>query len=89
MDNRVSYNNLFELLAEKGMTKSELATEVGLSSATLAKLAKGQVISMNKLIDICQYLNCSFDDVVSSLLSWLDSLDIKRDFSSLHHPDDE
>lgn len=70
MDNRVSYNNLFELLAEKGMTKSELATEVGLSSATLAKLAKGQVISMNKLIDICQYLNCSFDDVVEIVPDW-------------------
>lgn len=32
----------------------------------------------------CFSLNdCSFDDVVPSLLSWLDSLDIKRDFSSL------
>ena len=32
----------------------------------------------------CFSLNdCSFDDAVSSLLSWLDSLDIKRDFSSL------
>ena len=70
MDNRVSYNNLFELLAEIGITKSELATEVGLSSATLAKLAKGQVISMNKLIDICQYLNCSFDDVVEIVPDW-------------------
>lgn len=77
MNNKVNYNHLFELLAEKGMTKSELATNVGLSSATLAKLAKGQIISMNKLIDICRYLNCSFDDVVE-IVSDGDKYGIKR-----------
>lgn len=61
---KVSYNNLFKLLIDANLTKTEFAEEIGLSSGTLAKLSKGQAISMDKLIDICDYFNCTFDDVV-------------------------
>ena len=61
---KVSYNNLFKLLIDANLTKTELAEKIGLSSGTLAKLSKGQAISMDKLIDICDYFNCTFDDVV-------------------------
>ena len=61
---RVSYNNLFKLLIDENLTKTEFAERIGLSSGTLAKLSKGQEISMDKLIDICDYFNCTFDDVV-------------------------
>lgn len=61
---RINYNNLFKMLIDMNLTKTEFAECVGLSSATLAKLSKGQAISMEKLIDICDYFNCTFDDVV-------------------------
>lgn len=61
---KVSYNNLFKLLIDANLTKTEFAEEIGLSSGTLAKLSKGQAISMDKLIDICDYFNCTFDDIV-------------------------
>lgn len=61
---KVNYNNLFKLLIDKDLTKTELAEKIGISSGTLAKLSKGQTISMDKLIDICDFLNCTFDDVV-------------------------
>lgn len=61
---KVSYNNLFKLLIDANLTKTEFAEKIGLSSGTLAKLSKGQAISMDKLIDICNYFNCTFDDVV-------------------------
>ena len=61
---RINYNNLFKILIDKNLTKTEFAELVGLSSGTLAKLSKGQAISMEKLIDICDYFNCTFDDVV-------------------------
>ena len=61
---RINYNNLFKMLIDVNLTKTEFAERVGLSSATLAKLSKGQAISMEKLIDICDYFNCTFDDVV-------------------------
>lgn len=36
----VTYNNLFKLLIDKGLNKTEFAREVGISSNTLAKLSK-------------------------------------------------
>lgn len=61
---KINYNNLFKILIDNHLTKTEFAEKVGLSSRTLAKLSKGQAISMEKLIDICDYFNCTFDDVV-------------------------
>lgn len=61
---RLNYNNLFKLLIDNDLTKTEFAERVGLSSGTLAKLSKGQAISMEKLIDICDFFDCSLNDVV-------------------------
>ena len=51
-------------MIDANLTKTKFAEKIGLSSGTLAKLSKGQAISMDKLIDICDYFNCTFDDVV-------------------------
>lgn len=51
-------------MIDANLTKTEFAEKIGLSSGTLAKLSKGQAISMDKLIDICDYFNCTFDDVI-------------------------
>ena len=61
---KVNYNNLFKMLIDMNLTKTEFADKIGLSSGTLAKLSKGQTISMDKLIDICDYLHCTFYDVI-------------------------
>ena len=60
----ISYNRLFKLLIDKGMKKTELANEVGITPNTLAKLSKNELVSMETLIKICKYLECSFDDIV-------------------------
>lgn len=60
----VSYNRLFKLLIDKGMKKTELANAAGLTPNTLAKLSKNELVSMETLIKICRYLECSFDDIV-------------------------
>ena len=51
---RISYNNLFKLLIDKGMKKTELAEAAGLTPATLARLSKGQTVSMETIIKICE-----------------------------------
>lgn len=60
----ISYKPLFRLLLEKDMTKTELRTEVGFSTATLAKLSKGEYISLETIENICKYLNCKIEDVI-------------------------
>lgn len=49
------------------MKKTELAKEIGLNPNTLAKLSKNEIVSMETLIKICKFLNCTFDDVIEIL----------------------
>ncbi len=44
--------------------KSEFAHEVGISSNTLAKLSKNELVSLEVLVRICRQLDCSLGDVV-------------------------
>ena len=60
----VSYNNLFKLLIDKGMNKTEFRTRVGISEGTLAKLSKNENVSMDILIRICRKMECTLDDIV-------------------------
>ena len=60
----VSYNNLFKLLIDKGIKKTELAKMADISQTTLAKLSNNQYVSMDVLVKICDSLDCSFDAIV-------------------------
>lgn len=66
---RISYNNLFKLLIDKGMKKTELAAAAGLTPATLARLSKGQTVSMETIIKICECLDCRIEDVIELIPS--------------------
>ncbi len=61
---KVCYNNLFKLLIDKRMKKTDLAREAGLTPATLARLSKDEIVSMETIIKICECLNCRIEDVV-------------------------
>ena len=60
----ISYKPLFRLLLERDMTKTQLREAVGFSSATLAKLSKGEYISLETIESICKYLDCRIEDVI-------------------------
>ena len=60
----ISYKPLFRLLVDRDMTKTDLRTELGFSSATLAKLGKGEPISGAVIEKLCTYFRCQVGDVV-------------------------
>ena len=62
----ISYKPLFRLLLERDMTKTQLREAVGFSSATLAKMSKGEYISLETVENICKYLNCKIEDVIET-----------------------
>lgn len=64
----VCYNKLFKLLIDKELNKTTFAKEVGISSNTLAKLSKNELVSMEILVKICRYFNCGLDDIVDVVL---------------------
>ena len=59
----VSYEGLYEQLQKKGITKTALAEQIGISSRTIAKIAKGQRLSERTLQRIADYMNCRIDDL--------------------------
>ena len=60
----VSYNKLWKLLIDKGMTKTDLRLAAEMSTTTLAKLGKNKTVSMDIMLRICNVLGCSFDDIL-------------------------
>ncbi len=63
----VSYNGLWKLLIDKNMKKMDLVENenIGISSSTLAKMSRGEAVSMSILEKICQELDCDFGDIIS------------------------
>lgn len=62
---KVSYNGLWKLLIDNNMKKKDLIEKLDISSATLAKMSKGESVSMDVLKRICLYLHCNICDIVS------------------------
>ncbi len=60
----VSYNGLWKLLIDKNMKKVDLIDRIGISSSTLAKMSKGEIVSMNVLEKICDELDCDYCDII-------------------------
>jgi len=61
----ISYNGLWKLLIDKNKKKTDLIEDIGISSSTLAKMSKGDAISINILEKICEKYNCDFGDLIS------------------------
>ncbi len=61
---RISYNKLWKLLIDKNMNKQDLKKVSGISSASVAKLGKGDNITTDVLIRICTALECDIADIM-------------------------
>ena len=65
---RISYRPLWIKLAEREMTKKQLREASGISTASLAKLGKGENITTDVLMKICEALNCNISEIVETVL---------------------
>lgn len=63
-DMRFSYNPLWKLLIDKGLNKAKLREMTGISSASIAKLGKGDNVTTDILLRICVALECDLQDIV-------------------------
>ena len=46
------------------MTKTQLRESIGFSTSTLAKMTKGEYVSLETIDNICQYFNCRIEEVI-------------------------
>lgn len=61
----IKYYRLFDLLNRRGMKKTDLLEII--SSPTLAKLSKGEVIKTDIIDKICLFLGCQPEDIMEVL----------------------
>lgn len=60
----VSYNRLWKLLIDKGITKTEMRKKAGISTSVLAKMGKNETVSMDTLARISAAMECRLDEIV-------------------------
>jgi len=63
----ISYEGLEKALKAKGIGKTELSAELGLSSRTIAKIAKGEKLSARSIQKIADYLGESPDAIMREI----------------------
>ncbi|MDO4330608.1 MAG: helix-turn-helix transcriptional regulator [Lachnospiraceae bacterium] len=61
----ISYNGLWKIMIDKELQKKDLIETLNISSSTIAKMGKGEAVSINVLERICEYLDCNIGDVMS------------------------
>lgn len=55
---------LWKILIDRGMLKKDLKEQAKITSTTLAKMGKGEPVSMEVLGRICQALSVDIGDIV-------------------------
>lgn len=60
----VSYKKLWKLLIDHDMKKTDLKEAVNISTNTLSKLGKNEIVGTEILIKIATYFKCGIDDIM-------------------------
>ena len=63
----VSYNRLFKLMIDRKMRKKDLCELAGVSTSTMSKMGRNEIVSLEVIDRICQKLNCNVEDVLEIL----------------------
>lgn len=59
-----SFNPLWKLLVDKNMSKEDMRKVLGLSPATVAKMGKGENVSLDVIDRLCNYFNCEINEII-------------------------
>ena len=55
------------MLIDQDMSKQDLREKAGISSASMAKLGKGENITTDVLLKICKTMNCKVEDIIETI----------------------
>jgi DNA-binding Xre family transcriptional regulator len=63
----LNYNKLWKLLIDKNMKKQDLKAAANVSSASIAKLGRGENVTTDVLLRICEALDVELNDIVETV----------------------
>jgi len=61
----INYDNCWETMTKKGITKYALIYHYGMSSNTLRRMAHGEPITTSTVNELCMILHCRPEDILS------------------------
>ena len=61
---KISCKKFWHLLIDRGLNKQDLRRMTGVSTASIAKLGKGENITTDILVKICEALDCDVTDIM-------------------------
>ena len=64
---RIQYNKLWKILIDKNMKKVDLREAAEISSNTIAKLGKNELVRMDVLMKIATTLDCKVEDLFETI----------------------
>ena len=64
-----SYKKLWKLLIDKDMKKKDLQAAAGISSASVTKLAKNEIVNTEVMKKECAAQNCDIGDIMEMVPS--------------------
>ena len=73
---KISYHKLLKLLIDKNMKKKDLQMLTGLSASSIAKLSRGETVSMDALMKICAVFGVQFSDVAEIIYERSDKIEV-------------
>ena len=59
-----SYKKLWKLLIDRDIKRRDLCVMACISSATLAKMSKGESVTTDSLLKICMALHCDISNIM-------------------------
>lgn len=65
----IKYDKLWNILQEKGISRTELVHLAKISTNAMAKLGKNEDVRVQILIKICEVLDCKIDDIMEYSVS--------------------
>lgn len=63
----ISYEGLTQKLNNRGLTKTALAQELGISSRTVAKISRGEKVAGHVIVKIAAFLDCKPEELYRSV----------------------
>ena len=70
----VNYNKLWKLLIDRGMSRTQLREQAGITTNAMAKMGKNRNVSTEVICKICKTLDCQITDILEL---------VKEDYSSV------
>lgn len=64
---KISYNKLWKMLIDKNMKRSDLRNVAKISPSSIAKLGRGDNITTDVLLKICEAMDCNLEDIMETV----------------------